>query len=202
MGVSQHGEAEFVDSFFAGKPPKHRFFVDVGAFGRGLSNTWSLAKEKGWKGVLVEANPERIPELRREFEGADVVVVAGAAGGDWDVSCLHLHTVQYHNSLRKDWYENTRTGKSVFVVVAPLASMLVSCGAPVDFDFLSVDTEGMDETVMRGLFGDGMYRPALVATESTSYADADGFFKGNGYDLVHVSGPASYCNRFYERRRG
>jgi len=194
---SQYGEATWIRSYFSN--PKHKFFVDVGAFGMSLSNTWSLATEGGWKGIAIEANPDRIAALRKDFKGTDVKVVSAAVGAKWGVTRLNLHSIPEHDSLKEHWYQETKTPDSIVVVVVPLAVVMKACDVPVDFDFLSIDTEGMDEEIMEAFFAEKMYYPKLVVTEAMSYQDADGFFTKRGYRLVHTTGSGVYTNRFYER---
>ena len=195
--VSQYGEAKFLRSYFS--TPMHKFFVDVGAFGASLSNTLELAKECGWRGVVIDANPERMATIRSDFVGTDVRVVNAAIGSKWEVNKLNLHSLPEHNSLKENWWQGTKTKESIMVAVVPLAIVLCACDVPVDFDLLSIDTEGMDEEIMGSLFAEKRYFPRLIVTESESYLDADKFYNERGYRLVHTTGTGNGLNRFYER---
>ncbi|VDI59231.1 Hypothetical predicted protein [Mytilus galloprovincialis] len=53
---SQHGQDRYIDKFLHGK--RNGFFVEIGGYdGEDYSNTLFLEKERGWTGLLVEANP-------------------------------------------------------------------------------------------------------------------------------------------------
>ena len=57
LSWSQFGQDRHMDSFiFKGK--KNGFFVEIGGYdGEQFSNTLFLERERGWDGLLVEANP-------------------------------------------------------------------------------------------------------------------------------------------------
>src|SRR5260221_8861590 len=66
---SQRGEDGVLEKIFEILNVKHGWCVDVGAYGRLLSNTYMLM-EKGWSGVLIEANKERLLRLKKYHQKA------------------------------------------------------------------------------------------------------------------------------------
>lgn len=53
---SQNGQDQYIDNLFNKK--RNGFFVEIGGYdGETFSNTLFLEKERGWDGLLVEANP-------------------------------------------------------------------------------------------------------------------------------------------------
>lgn len=66
---SQRGEDGILEKIFEVLGVKRGWCVDVGAYGRNLSNTYALI-EKGWHGVLIEANEERLAKLKGRHERA------------------------------------------------------------------------------------------------------------------------------------
>jgi len=200
--TSQFGEGQVIASLFAAMPApaaEHkRMFVDVGAFGRFLSNTRPLL-DQGWRGVMIEANPDRAETIVQDVAGLDVqVLMFGAA----DKSCAmeyHLHSEPTHNSFIAGWYPPTDTGKSIIVPVRPLAVLLEMAQVPLDFELLSVDTEGMDEIIMRCLFETSQYRPHLIITEGQSYKDHAALFSAAGYRFIaKTSAGNEYGNLIYK----
>lgn len=152
------------------------FFVEAGAYdGFEQSNTYLLERRFGWRGVMVEP----VPELHRHAVaerpattvvncalkaaddprdtltmtyGALMSTVAGAQGGDersWVRPAFAL-------GLEKP-YEIT-------VPARTLSDVLDEAGAPADFELLSLDVEGFEEQVLRGLDLD-RHRPALMVVE-------------------------------------
>jgi len=66
---SQRGEDGILAKIFEVLEIKRGWCVDVGAYGRSLSNTYTLM-EQGWSGVLIEANEERHLKLKARHQRA------------------------------------------------------------------------------------------------------------------------------------
>jgi FkbM family methyltransferase len=177
---SQFHELPSILEFFKKCPPKHKVFVDVGTFGGDLSNTWNLAMDHKWKGFLIEASPCRVEPICRDFHGANIRLACVAAGTDWGVAKFYRHNVSPHNSLLEAWKLETQH-HSIHVATAPLTAILDSMEVPIDFDFLSIDIEGMDFPVMKKFMEDGKYHPAMIVTERDSYINVDEFYGKFGY---------------------
>lgn len=196
--TSQHGDQEIIFAFFITHPPKNHIAVDVGAFGRDMSNTFALL-ELGWKGLLIEANPDRCKVIEKEFAGLDVTIVNAGVGSSKKRMPLHLHSELGHDSLLPDWYPQDKTDGKVVIDVYPLETLLREHAIPVDFDLLSIDTEGMDDKIIRKLFTGSDFRPRLIVTECTSYGDPIGLFKRFGYTLLARTGNPEYGNFIFSR---
>lgn len=199
MNVSQHGDQEVIFRWFEKHPPNNRIAVDVGAFGKAMSNTFALF-ELGWSGLLIEANPDRCKVIRDEFHGFSVKVLNVAAGDAAGKMPLHLHSELGHDSLDPAWYPQDLTGKTIDVRVKPLHKILEAEKIPHDFDLLSIDTEGYDSRIIAKLFAASKYRPALIATESTSYENAPALFAEYGYEQIAFTGNQEYGNYIFARK--
>lgn len=140
------------------------FFVEAGANdGFEQSNTYWLERFRGWKGVLVEPIPQLYEEAVRERPGARVFncalvpfdhdgtavrmrygglmsVVGGAHGSEE----ADREWVQPAFSLRME------SEYEVEVPARTLSSILDEVNAP-EIDLLSLDVEGFEESVLRGL---------------------------------------------------
>jgi FkbM family methyltransferase len=185
--VSQHGTQELIFKWLADHPPKHRQLVDVGAWGKQMSNSYALL-ELGWKGLLIDANPKRIPELQRDFAGLDVEIISAGIGDKRGRFPLIIHTGDTSNTIVKGWDSATATKETVDIEVFPLQDILSDAKVPFDFDLLSVDAEGMDEKILKSLFAKSKYRPGLVVTEIKSHRGPVEFFKRFGYTLFARTG--------------
>jgi hypothetical protein len=87
--TSQSGEDGIIEKIFELIGERNRWCVEFGAWdGQYLSNTWSLINEKGWSGVLIEANPERAAALaaRHRDRAGSVFVETGFVGWEGDQS--------------------------------------------------------------------------------------------------------------------
>lgn len=140
------------------------FFVEAGANdGFEQSNTYWLERFRGWRGVLVEAIPQLHREAVIERPGArvfncalvaadhreDVVtmrygglmsIVAGSHGSDADDRDYVKHAFQL----------GMETEYVVDVPARTLSSILDEVGSP-EVDLLSLDVEGFEADVLRGL---------------------------------------------------
>ena len=68
--TSEHGEDGVIEKIFEIIGEESRWCVDLGALnGKHGSNVWHLLKEKGWSGVLIEADKTQFERLQNEFAG-------------------------------------------------------------------------------------------------------------------------------------
>lgn len=144
---------------------QHCLIVDVGANGRLRSNSFDLMRTFGWKGLLIEANPNRIPIIEAEFHGLDMQIVSCAVSDYTGTASLHLGMNDDISSLSPDATGSWGAIKGeVSVAVRPLAAILSEHDVPQDFDVLSVDAEGEDVRIINAALTDG-YRPRWIIME-------------------------------------
>ena len=191
---SQHGEQKVIFDYFSKVEPLHKLLVDVGAFGRDMSNTYILLKDHGWRGLLIEANSDRAEIVKKEFDGLQVDILNVAVGDKEELLPLYLHSELGHDSLLQDWYPQDLTDTFVITRVLPLHKILSSHEIPCNFDLLSVDTEGYDEKILTTMFVSSPYRPRMIVTECTSYQDPINLFADYGYQLLTKTGNPEYGN--------
>ncbi len=196
---SEHGDQQIIFQYFNDHTPVYKHLVDVGAFGKQLSNSFGLL-EMGWKGLLIEASPERFKTVQREFKGFDVTCLNIGISDRPQKSPFHLHTVPGHDSFVADWYPPTATDQAILIQQKALHVVLQENNIPLDFDFLSIDTEGMDEKIMKKFFNASEYRPRLIVTEWNAPNDASGLFHKFGYEQIGKTGAAGFENLFFARR--
>jgi FkbM family methyltransferase len=190
------------------------FFVEAGAYdGVIQSNTYWLERFRGWRGVLVEPVPHLYRQARRRRSAARVFncalvppdhdgntvsmryaglmsIVAGVKGGG------EQERAQLMSAEMNGWddvaYEITAPART-------LTAVLDEAGAPSEIDLLSLDVEGYEASVLRGL-DFGRYRPRFMLIEMDDPAarrpEVEAVI-GDSYDLVE---PLSPGDLLYERR--
>lgn len=160
---SQHNEDEFLAQFFGGKTDG--FFVDIGANdGIKGSNTRALW-ERGWSGVMVEGSYPTFQQLLIHYQDQPRIRMVYAA------VCDHEGVVTFYtqmNNLCSGWNSMDRSfieamDMSRFHGELTPAITLAHLGLPDRFDFLSIDTEGMDYEVLLGM--PESMQPSLIMAE-------------------------------------
>jgi FkbM family methyltransferase len=166
------------------------FFVEVGANDpRALSQTWFL-EQRGWKGVLVEPIPACCEKLRAARKNS--VVCEAAAGAPEQAGEATFHVAQSNVWSRLGSEDGSMpVAARIKVKVRTLDSILDDCRAP-RVDLLSIDTEGMELKVLRGLDLQNR-RPALVLLEDHMESlDLFFYMKRQGYRLIKRTGPNNW----------
>jgi len=174
--TSQSGEDSIVAyvTMVLGIRPEDVTYLDLGAnHAKELSNTYYFY-QRGARGVLVEANPELIPELKLMRHGDQVVnrCVSDVDGKTVEFYVLNedgLSTCS-SDSVVRDMAANPElsVAKTVEVETITVNTVMEQYfhGAPV---LLNVDIEGNDMEVLRAMDFD-RYRPLVIVAEAIPYA--------------------------------
>jgi len=177
------------------------YYVEVGS-NDGLTNSnTALLELNGWKGILIEANPDLISKSIQSRPNSIVVNYAV-------VSCDRVGTVSFYkvvggppsldglSTIIGD--ENfvsriTSYGgevKVIRVLATTLDNILTSNNVPSDFSFLSIDVEGADLEVLKGL-SLNIFQPRIILVEDGSFGadwSVRNYLKSYGYIRVHRTG--------------
>jgi hypothetical protein len=132
--TSQCGEDGIIAHIFSLLPKpstrSHRYLVDIGAWdGKHLSNSYNLLyNQHDWDGLLFEAHPERVQELKRLYSSKQAE---------------HADTMQ----------QSIRCAQCLvgFEGDNSLETLLAVHDVPYDFDFLSIDVDGNDYHIWRSI---------------------------------------------------
>lgn len=159
MGSSRHSRPahDDLDAKLERYLPQTGTFLEVGANdGYTWSNTYYLERLKGWSGVLIEGIPDLYEECRRRRPRSRVYnyALVGPAFSDGHV------TMSYSDlcSLAKEANDGNTVdpqapGAPTYEISVPartLDAVLIEDGDR-HLDFLSLDTEGNEAAVLRGL---------------------------------------------------
>lgn len=160
--------------------------MDVGAndpFEQNL--TWFL-EQQGWTGILIEPNPALYQRLLEKRPRCRAYQVACGSPEQVGVANLHLAVGHAQSSIRPD-FDTALTGEVIRVQLRTLDSILREAGIE-KIDFLSIDVEGLELDVLRGL-DLGKFSPQLILVEDHMYSyEKHRYLRSKGYRLIRRTG--------------
>jgi len=152
MYYSEHGQDRWLEeNVFRGK--EGGVFVEFGALdGLEGSNTLFFERERGWDGLLVEANPRSFCGLLSSGRRARKALGAvGSAFGIAEFTAVEGVTGWSGLTGQIDGRHRQRIGAAAVaqfhIATAPLAAILEHFGL-YEIDYLSIDVEGAEATVL------------------------------------------------------
>lgn len=194
---AQHGEDEILSSMLT----SHRgMFVEVGAAdGIEGSNTLHF-EQRGWRGVLIEANPHLAARCRNVRQSV-VVERAVTAPGAPNVIPFQIVTVFPQLSgldldsetLRKYGVDDLET---ILVPTSTLDEVLSEYLHDNQLDFITIDVEGHEWSVLQG-FSINVWKPRIVIVERNYHPNWRIFryMHEHGYAYTRTTG----VNDWFER---
>ena len=152
--------------------PDQGVFIEAGAHdGFFESNTYYLEKFKNWSGLLIEPVPELYQECVRQRPDAEVVNCALVSSdySDAELKMISADTMSFVKreaqfqdkrlEIAKNWVKTNEITVPARTLTSILDELEIST-----VDFLSLDVEGYEITVLKGL--DFMkYRPEYILME-------------------------------------
>lgn len=194
---SQYGEDRVVLQYFENRPG---FYIDIGAnHPFRLSNTYLLYLND-WRGLTVEPLPH-LSRKHRRYRPNDLHFNVGAGsreGTMWFYELTPNVLSTFDEQLAEEYVKANQAVQSSCreIPVRTIASLWNELHIHQRVDFLSVDCEGRDFDVLRGINW-SVIKPKLLTVE-TSHEQTGGeihrFLKGIGYKTFVVIG----CNTFFE----
>jgi FkbM family methyltransferase len=176
------------------------FFVELGANdGVTQSNSLYFEKYRGWRGVLVEPAPDNFLKCCANRSRATQVFCAACVSFDYEpefVRITYSNLMSVSQGLESDIIDAKahadsgrrflRTYEQTFdfgAVARPLSAILTEARAPKTVDFLSLDVEGAEIEVLKGVNHDE-FRFKFIIVECRSLPTMNDFLRGHGYRLI------------------
>jgi len=180
-------------------PHRNGFYVELGANnGYDQSNSYYFELKKGWHGVLVEPLINKYKEctnIRSQknkvhnnacvpFEFNDKYVELYDAnlmsvsliGGD-------LPNIENHLDQAKDVMHEVQAIDKIQVKAKTLDKILIESNAPHEIDFLSLDVEGSEIQVLKGI-DYSIFRFKYILVETRSFHLISSFLESNSYKYI------------------
>lgn len=169
---------------------RNGFFVEFGATnGIDLSNTYLLEKEFGWQGILAEPGRNWHEALFKnrscEIETKCIYSSTGRNILFHEVDMPELSTISEYSS--QDYHSQFRRNtKEYRVKTLSLNDLLTIHQAPIEIDYISLDTEGSEYEILKG-FDFSKYKIKVLTIEHNYTASRELIYElmiSNGYHRV------------------
>ena len=162
---------------------KNGFYVDVGASDPArFSNTQKFYK-LGWRGISIEPNPTDYKKLvlaRPEDTNLNIGISDSFGELDYFEMSSRMLSSFSSEAMAQSVKEGHFLVSQIKVPVHPLSEVLDTYSLGRKIDFISVDTEGYELTVLKSNNWE-KYRPTLICVESSN---CDSFLEGIGYKKI------------------
>lgn len=184
------------------------YFVELGASdGISQSNTYYFEKYRGWRGILIEPMPHNYLKCL-ENRSKETQVFCNACVSfhykekfveifysDMMSTSLGLETdinnPENHSLIGKQFLKNGKNNFNFGAIANQLNNILLKANAPKQIDFLSLDVEGAEIEVLKGINHDE-YRFKFICIESRDIQKMTNYLSINNYLLIEQLSPNDY----------
>lgn len=176
------------------------YFVELGANdGVTQSNSLYFEKHRNWRGLLVEPAPQNFLKCRQNRSARNSIYCAACVSFDYGqefVRIAYSNLMSTPVSLESD-IQNPRahaelgdrflgSGETVFefgAVARTLNALLLDAHAPKQIDFLSLDVEGAELEVLKGV-DHQTFRFKYLLVECRDFTRLSDYLEKQGYRFV------------------
>jgi FkbM family methyltransferase len=187
------------------------FFIEAGANdGYSQSNTYFLEKIRGWSGVLVEGIPELFEKAKARRKKS-VVYHCALVSSEFQNSTVTMHyahlmsVVEGSLKTKEEQDKHVKAGLDVqhleksYSVTVPARTLEAILDEHInlpDIDFFSLDVEGYELDVLKGM-NLNRYRPKYLLVEARFFEEVNSFLESHGYEMIEKLSPHDclYCAR-------
>ena len=176
------------------------YFVELGANdGVTQSNSLYFERHRGWRGVLVEPAPQNFLKCRQNRSVKSSIFCAACVSFGYSqefVRIAYLNLMSTPISMESD-IQDPRAharlgdrflghGETIFefgAVARPLNSLLQEADAPKLIDFLSLDVEGAELEVLKGV-DHNAFRFKFILVECRDFTRLNAYLESKKYQFV------------------
>jgi FkbM family methyltransferase len=164
LSYSQYSEDLIIQSYFPRGKINGRY-VDVGCHHpRRGSNTYGLYK-KGWSGILIDLEDCKVKANKLARRRDQVILAAVSDREEW----LDIYSDKKYSTNTTIKRQDNQDGKMLIgsIKTQTLTKILTENQFPDRFELLSIDVEGVDLEVLKGL-DLKIYQPKVICIENWS----------------------------------
>lgn len=176
------------------------YFVELGA-NEGIvqSNTYYFEKQKGWRGLLIEPSPNKYLECIANRSNKNSIYCAACvsfdykerfvelAYSDFMTAGLNVETdIENPMDHAKKGEKYLKDNEPVFIFGAKaeqLNNLLIKSSAPGQIDFLSLDVEGAEIEVLKGV-DHNKFRFKYLLIECRDFEKLNEYLTINNYQFL------------------
>ena len=203
---SQKGQVEYlINNFYDYENKglkKNGYFIDLAcADGVHYSNTYFLEKYLDWEGLLIEPNPKFTDSIMKNRTSTHVKYCIGNNNEDYvdfRIDNLMFGGIvgdNYDNNI-KYREEELKSAEIVSLQTRTLESVLDDFGSPQVIDYLNLDIEGAEESVLLA-FDFKKYKFKFLSIERPTIKIDIKLESVNYIQILHAGNDVYYCHRDY-----
>ena len=163
---------------------KKGFYIECGANdGVNQSNTWYFEKKLQWKGILIEPVNEVFKELKKNRSHKNFFINSALKPFKCKKNFIYLKLDIKDSLSTRSTDDNIKTRIKIKVRAENLNSILNKVRAPRIIDFFSLDVEGDEFNVLKGI-NFKKYKFKFILVETYHLKQITLFFKKHGYKYL------------------
>jgi len=184
---SQYGQDIYISNLFNGR--RGGFFVEIGGYdGQSLSNTLLLEKRYNWTGLLIEANTDLFPLMKKTDrncyminscigkEGSNMTfLISGCLSSSYETL-----TQQHRNRIFR---ENPEGTKELSVVCHSLQNIMKEIGQS-RIDYFSLDVEGAELFILNSIDWESLFIDVFTIETDQHRTEIIAFMEDHGYERI------------------
>jgi len=190
---SQYDQDKFADIYF--KRKQNGFFLDIGANdGISCSNTFFLEKERGWSGICIEPIPDVFNQLNTIRKSINYNVCISEKEGFVNFRRVHgapemlsgileFMTPDHIKRINEECNLTNGSYEDIKLESRNINLILKSHGVK-KIDFLSIDTEGAEFTIIKTIDFDKVHITFLSVENNDSSEEIRVYLKSKGYKYI------------------
>ncbi len=176
------------------------YFVELGANdGIKQSNSLYFERYRGWRGLLIEAAPQNFLKCRQNRAQQSTVYCAACVSFEHDQEFVRMvysdlmstpissksdiSDPSAHAKLGNKYLQNGEINFEFGAVARTLNSLLLEASAPKQIDFLSLDVEGFEQEVLKGVDHE-TFRFKYILVECRDIDRMSAYLNENGYRFI------------------